>query len=177
MTGKNQSRRSWLGAGENEGGWIAHRLKLLLSPAWQRRPRPLCRILERLEIEHLRHAGRENGRLCVSFDQFVEYGVSRRVIRHAIEAGVSLGLLDVVQPEAMVRNIKAPNEYRLTYVPAGNSRAPSDEWEDVTESIAIAAAEVFRRSTGEKQDAGSLSRATPVPFPASKPAASSVPPK
>ena len=37
--------------------WIANRLEMLISPAWQHVPRPLRRMLERLEIEHLRHGG------------------------------------------------------------------------------------------------------------------------
>src|SRR5687768_13221199 len=92
-------------------------VRLVLSPAWQHRPRPLCRVLERLEVEHMRHGGKENGQLCVSFDQLVEYGVSRRVIRPAIDAGVQLGLLVVRQSDELVRNVRAPNQYRLTYVP------------------------------------------------------------
>ena len=162
-------RRSWLD--ESEGGWIAHRLRLLMSPAWQHRPRPLCSILERIEIEHMRHAGKENGHLVVTYDQFVAYGVSRRVVVHAIACGVRLGLLEVRQTHEMVRNIKAPNEYRLTYVPEKDRKAPTDEWAGVTALEAENAAAAFKSDQAGKSEArfpflqpsSSLSCNSPVP--------------
>lgn len=139
---QNPMRRSWLD--ESEGGWIAHRLRLLLSPAWRLRPVPLCRLLDRIEIEHMRHAGRENGHLIVSFDQFVAAGVSRKIIRATIDLGASLGLLAIVQSAEMVRSIRAPNRYRLTYVPEKDRRAPTDEWASVTEGEVQKAVAAFQ---------------------------------
>lgn len=161
MTGrqKNPMRQSWLGEGETEG-WVAHRLELLLSPAWRARPIPLCRILERLEVEHMRHAGKENGGLCVSYAQFVASGVSRRAIRPAIAAGERLGLLcvtvagDGVRParaKATADHIEPPNVYRLTYLPERGKRAPSDEWAGITDDLAEAAVSEFRNSTGKQK--------------------------
>jgi hypothetical protein len=135
---KNPMRRSWLD--DTEGGWIPHRLRLLVSPAWRYRPKPLARILERLEIEHLTHGGAQNGHLAVSYAQFISYGVSRKAIRPALSAGVPLGLLEVIQTDEWVGDIRAPNEYRLTYVPSKDRRAPTDEWLGVTEAQAKAIA-------------------------------------
>ena len=105
---------------------------MMLSPAWQHAPRPLRRILERLEIEHLRHGAQNNGELFVSFGQFVEYGVSRRSIRPTLELGEALGLLQVTRPHENISDIRPPNAYRLTYVEAkGSAAAPTDEWKSV----------------------------------------------
>lgn len=131
MKARNPMRQSWLGEGETEG-WIAHRLELVTSPAWRLRPKPLANILDRLEIEHMREGGKANGNLCVSYDQFVAAGVSRKVIRAAEDTGEALGLLVVERSQEMVGNIRGASKYRLTYVPAKDKRAPTDEWRDVT---------------------------------------------
>lgn len=161
----NPMRRSWL---DEEGGWIPVRLSLMLSPAWQHRPKPVARLLERIQIEHLRHGGKENGRLCVSFDQLVDYGLSRRVVHEAIKAACDLGLLGLVQHDQIVGNIRPPNEYRLTYVPAREKRAPTDEWRYVSETQAATIAQSFTAatSTRKKPEPSALSDAPSVPFPA-----------
>ena len=93
---------------------------------------PLMRILERLEIEHVRHAGQENGHLYVSYSQFVEAGLSRKAIKENLEIGELLGLLEVIINDQWVGYIRQPNTYRLTYLPAKGRRAPTDEWLNVT---------------------------------------------
>lgn len=128
---QNPMRRSWLD--DTGGGWIAHRLQLVMSPPWRLAPMPLRRVLERLEIEHMRHAGKENGHLVVSYDQFVKFGVSRKAIRGALELGERLGLLEVRQSNNWIGDIRQPNEYRLTYVPEKDRKAPTDEWNGLTE--------------------------------------------
>jgi hypothetical protein len=136
MKAANPMRRSWLNDDSSEGGWIAHRRILLVSPSWRRRPVPVAKILDRLEIEHLDHGGKKNGSLVVTYDQIVEFGVSRRSIKPAIAAAVKLGLLVVIQSDEWAGNIKQPNGYRLTYVPETARRAPTDEWLSITDEQA-----------------------------------------
>ncbi|MBX3571073.1 MAG: hypothetical protein KF694_01850 [Mesorhizobium sp.] len=133
-----KSKRSWLTA------FVPHRLELLLSPAWQRAPRPLRTILERLEIEHLRHGGQENGFLFVSYQQIVAAGVSRRSIKSACQLGEKLGLLEVVQDGELTGDLRPPNRYRLTYVPAKGAAAPTDEWKSITKERAMTIVAAFK---------------------------------
>jgi len=142
MSPRNPSRRGWMN--EDGGGWVAHRLSLLTSPAWQRRPRPLVKIMDRLEIEHLRHAGNENGNLCVSYDQFVAFGVSRKAIKPALELGEALGLLEIVRVENWEGSHRPPNLFRLCYLPAKGKKAPTDEWRSHSPGRV---AEIMRRSS------------------------------
>lgn len=137
MSGRKQS---WLTA------WVAHRLELLISPPWQLAPRPLRRMLERLEIEHLRHGGQNNGELFVSYGQFVKAGISRRMIKPVQRLGVDLGLIEVTQDAQLGEgsDIRPPNAYRLTYVPAKGKKAPTDEWKSITEDRAITMIEAFK---------------------------------
>jgi hypothetical protein len=149
MRAGNPMRRSWLD--DTDGGWIAHRLVLLVSPAWQARPKPLAGILERLEIEHMRHAGLENGNLIVSYDQFVAFGVSRKIIRAAEVCGRALGLIEAVHSEESIGGVRAPNRYRLTYVPEKGKRAPTDEWQGVTAERAAQVVADFQNVATKKR--------------------------
>jgi hypothetical protein len=68
--------------------------------------------------------------LFVSYSQFVQAGISRKSVRRTEQLGIDLGLLDVIYAEGS-GDIRSPNPYRLTYVPAQGKAAPSDEWKSV----------------------------------------------
>ncbi len=157
-------RRSWLD--DTDGGWIPHRLKLLVSPAWRHRPIPLAKILERIEIEHMRHAGKENGHLIVSYDQLVEHGVSRRTIRGSIDLGVALGLLEVRQSGEWAGDVRTPNMYRLTYLPEKDRKAPTDEWEGIENAKALDLIGEYQSGLSKKQTPSAKTCTPPVPKPA-----------
>ncbi|MGH7089277.1 MAG: type IV toxin-antitoxin system AbiEi family antitoxin domain-containing protein [Stellaceae bacterium] len=97
--------------------WVPHTVELLKSVAWRKRSIHCSRLIDRMEIEHMAHAGKENGYLVVTYDQFVEYGISRKFIRRAIEETVERGLLVVARQGAYRGGARScPNLYRLTYL-------------------------------------------------------------
>ncbi|MEP3232254.1 MAG: hypothetical protein ABJO30_05455 [Hyphomicrobiales bacterium] len=119
-------KRSWL-----DTGFVPHRLEMKLSPAWNVKPVPLWRILDRLETEHMRHGGMNNGELFVSYNQFMEAGVSKRRISSMLECGEQLGFIEIVRPiDSWRGDVRAPNRYRLTYLPTRNVK-PTDEWKKI----------------------------------------------
>ena len=63
------------------GQFSARTVEMLESPAYRVLSLPAHRILARLEIEHAHHGGNDNGRLPVTYDQFVEYGIRRHAVR------------------------------------------------------------------------------------------------
>jgi hypothetical protein len=97
--------------------WVPHSAELLASSAWRTRPIHCVRLLDRLELEHMAHAGRENGYLIVTYEQLVECGIGRRFIRAAIAEAEERGLL-VVERHGAYRGgaRRQPNLYRLTYL-------------------------------------------------------------
>lgn len=128
--------------------WVPHRLEMLLSPAWQAVPRPLHKLIERLEIEHLRHGGFENGHLFVSYQQFVDYGISKRSIRPTLALGEALKLIKVDRVEEVGGgNLRPPNRYGLTFTPLKGKREPGDEWRQVSKQQAETALEAYRQAT------------------------------
>jgi hypothetical protein len=84
-------------------------------------------ILSRLEIEHLRQAGKDNGRLICTYQDFAEYGIRRPSIAPAIRLTVQLGFVEITQHGWRAAGYGRPTHYRLTYLPA-NSAEPTDEW-------------------------------------------------
>ena len=91
----------------------------------------------------MRHGTFNNGELFVSFNQIEDAGVSRRSIAAIAELGTELGLMEVVRAETL-GDLRGPNAYRLTYVPAKGQREPTDEWRRVDEAKAISLVEAFR---------------------------------
>lgn len=111
--------------------FIAHTVRMLESPAYQVASLALRRVLARIEIEHAHHGGNDNGKLPVTYDDFVRYGIHRHAIGPAIREGVALGFVEITQRgHAGNAEFRTPNKFRLTYIHA--SRAlPTNEWDRI----------------------------------------------
>jgi hypothetical protein len=97
-----------------DAGFVPRPNDLLASPLWHEMTLNGHRALMRIELEHARHTGKENGYLMVSYQQFVECGISRRLIRPTLELLCRLGLVLVTHHGHYPNN---SSEYRLTYLP------------------------------------------------------------
>jgi hypothetical protein len=138
-----------------QGQFVAHRRELIESTAWKHKSVPLWRIFERLEIEHMCHAGACNGSLSVSYGQFEDHGVSRNDIPRAIQLGKDLGLLKVKpNPKKFNGQIRPDNLYTLTYLSV-DGRQPTDEWlviKEVTAKTAMAQYKAARQRKNTNND-------------------------
>jgi hypothetical protein len=148
------------------GQFVPHRLDLIESPAWRALSLSARRVLDRIEVELCHHGGhRENGRLPVTYGDFVRYGVRRNSVASAIRECVALGLV-VVTEQGYGGNseFRKASKYRLTYIPtrAANPAArypdqPTDDWKhigtvDAAEHIAsMARAPCSARSTRKQK--------------------------
>src|SRR4051794_21230259 len=56
--------------------FLLHYRELLESPAWLGLSPRALKVLGRLELEHLRHGGQDNGKLPVIYDDFQALGIS-----------------------------------------------------------------------------------------------------
>jgi hypothetical protein len=110
-----------------KGAWVPHRLKMLQSPAWAALSLPARRILDRLEIELMRHAGKGNGALICTYQDFAAYGIRRKSVAPAIQQSGDLGFLEVTKVGWISPDHAAPSHYRLTYLPTDHAE-PTDEW-------------------------------------------------
>jgi hypothetical protein len=112
--------------------------KLLESRALRSLSRYARLMLDRFELEHCRHAGKENGYLVVTFNQFVEWGIARRFITRTITELEEAKLLVVEHRGHGMGGRGDPSLYRLTYlhskfIPAAGSPyfvEPTNDWEN-----------------------------------------------
>jgi hypothetical protein len=119
--------------------WVPHTVKLCTSIACQALDRDAFLAVTRLEIEHMRHAGKENGQLKVTYDQFEQTGIQRKGIRRTLDWLCALGLLAVTHRGTFAVGGDNANEYRLTYLPWKFQQAvgapqylqPTNEWKTV----------------------------------------------
>jgi hypothetical protein len=122
----NKRLRKKLGPPEGEA-WVWHSLILKSSMAWRTKSINLGRLLDFLEIEHMKHAGQQNGQLVAPYDQLVKFGIGRRFILPAILEGEEHRLIEVDHGLCMANGTRAPSRFRLTYLPA-NEEPATDEW-------------------------------------------------
>jgi hypothetical protein len=111
------------------GAFVPHLRDMLASPAWRALSLSGHRVLDRLEIEHMRHAGKDNGKLPVTFADLVTHGIGdRNAIAPAIRECVALGFIEVTQRGRSGNGtFRKPNRFRLTYLPTEGA-APTHDW-------------------------------------------------
>jgi hypothetical protein len=143
------------------GQYVPHLRELIEAPAWRALSRPARLVLDRIEIEHMRHGGQDNGKLAVTFDDFVEHGIHRNIIASAIRECVALGLLVITRPgSAGNAEYRAPNRFLLPYLQANTA---DQKWREIAtleeaEAIAKAAAGSRNRATQKQNPSSTKTR-------------------
>ena len=115
------------------GQFAAHLIEMLESPPWRVLSLSARRVLDRIEIELAHHGGRENGRLIVTYDDFVKYGVHRHSVRPAINELTALGFVEITRiGRAGNAEFRLSNQFRLTFRPSKGVPADgSHEWKAI----------------------------------------------
>jgi hypothetical protein len=109
--------------------FVPHTFEMLRSPAWRVLSLTAHRILSRIEIEFGNHGGRDNGKLPVTFADLRNFGIRNcDDIARGIRELRALGFVELTRPgRAGNGEFRAPNLFRLTYLPA-YGKAPTHEW-------------------------------------------------
>jgi hypothetical protein len=109
----------------------------------------------RIEVEHGRHGGMENGQLPVTFDDFIEFGVDRHAVAPALREAEALGLIKCTQKGcAGNAGFRRASEYGLTYRPfKGAMGDGTHEWRNIKtiEEAKALAAKARAEHTERKQ--------------------------
>jgi hypothetical protein len=116
-----RKQRERLNAPPIKDPWAWLTRDLLGSDAFRCLSAPAYRVLFRIMIEHMNHAGLENGRLKVTHDDFEAYGCRHRSVKKAIEELIAAGLIEVATQgrRSHGQDPGAPTDYRLTWLPVG----------------------------------------------------------
>ena len=107
---------------------------MMESPAYRVLSQSAHRAISRIELELCYHGGNDNGRLPVTFDDFVEYGIDRASVAPALREGEALGFFQITERGCGGnREYRTPNKFYLTFAYGRESRAkpPTDEWRKI----------------------------------------------
>jgi hypothetical protein len=131
MNSKHSAKR----AGQIPKGepWIWLTREMLASPAWKAMNRSQRRLVERVMIEHMNHAGTENGNLIVTYTDFREHGIRDKSVRTDIAIAEALGWIEItVKGKASFEDQHYPSRYALTWLPQpSRSRLASNRWREI----------------------------------------------
>lgn len=126
---------------------------MLSSPAYRVLTLSAHRVLDRVCIELAHHGGNDNGKLPVTYEQFVEYGIHRHAIAPAIRELEALQFLVVTQrgrPSA--GEFRTPNLFLIPWINCKSNPNPRREWRRFADlETAEAVASAARSGRGQKQ--------------------------
>jgi hypothetical protein len=127
--------RRWRAMNRPKGAFVWFTREHLASQAWREMPLAARRVVERVLIEHMSHAGTLNGSLVVTYDDFEKFGVRRKSIGSAIKKAVALGFLDVTGKGHRSYGIgRRPSTYGITWLPRCDGTPPSNRWRKIKEA-------------------------------------------
>jgi hypothetical protein len=116
MASKRSSYRNRdVGGPPKDQPWSWYTVEMMRSDAWRDMSINGRRMLDLLEIEHLAHGGYENGKLAVTYDQFVAGGIRRGSIFATVAELERLGWIEVNRGLYRGYARSAPHRFRLTH--------------------------------------------------------------
>jgi hypothetical protein len=119
-------RRSWI-----SGQWSARLIEMLESPAYRALSGSAHKVISRIEVELGHHGGNDNGRLPVTTNDFVHYGMHRTSVAPAIREAEALGFIRVTERgHCGNAGYRTPNKFFLTFAHGRDSRSnpPTHDW-------------------------------------------------
>ena len=132
------------------GQWSPRLIEMLESPAYRALSLSAHRVISRIEIELAHHGGNDNGRLPVTFEDFIEYGIHHNAVAPAIREAEALGFISVIERgRGGNSEHRQPNKFFLTFAHGRESRAkpPTHDWRKIKSlEEAIEIAEAARHS-------------------------------
>jgi hypothetical protein len=113
----------------SDDAWSWRTLEMVQSPAWRALPDGARTVIERIEIEHMRHAGMSNGKLPVTYDDFEKHGVRRMSAKFYIGVAEALGFIDVTEEgHAGAGDTRRAARYALTWFDRHDGAPRTNRW-------------------------------------------------
>lgn len=107
--------------------WLTQ--EMLSSAAFRSLSGVALQVLFRVLVEHMAHAGTENGNLVVTYKDFEACGIRRPSISAALKDLQTVGLLRVVVIGGRsYGDARLPSRYRLTWLPTREGDPATNEW-------------------------------------------------
>jgi hypothetical protein len=114
-------------------------------------------IISRVEIELACHGGNDNGKLPVTTDDFVEYGMHRSSVAPAIREVEALGFVRVKRGRGGNAEYRSPNLFFLTFAQARDSHKnpPTHDWRRIN---TLQEAELIARSARSSKNPAAIAQ-------------------
>jgi hypothetical protein len=138
------------------GQWSPRLVEMLESPAYRALSLSAHRVISRIEIELAHHGGNENGRLPVTKQDFVAYGIHHDGVAPAIREAEALGFIRVTERgRGGNAEHRQPNKFFLTFAHGRDSRAspPTHDWRKIK---TLEEGETIARIARESKDANAV---------------------
>ncbi len=111
--------------------WVWLTRELLESDAWRTAPINTRRVVERVALEHMAHAGRMNGELIVTYTDFQKWGIRSPSISAAIQDAILRGLIDRTQKGRASHGLdRWPSKYAVGWYPRRDAAAALNRWKN-----------------------------------------------
>ena len=133
------------------GQFTMRPIEMLRSPAMRVLSLSGHRVLGRIEIEHAKHGGKENGELPVTHANFREYGIDHNAVGPGIREVVALGFLEQTRRGFAGPTEHYPSLFRLTYRPTAQAK-PTDEWRKIATIVEAEAIAQKARDSKPKRE-------------------------
>jgi hypothetical protein len=111
--------------------FAARPIEMLESPAYRVLSLSAHRVITRIEIELAHHGGNDNGKLPVTKQDFIDYGIHDHAVAPAIREAEALGFIRVTERgRGGNAEHRQPNKFFLAFAHGRDSRAqpPTHEW-------------------------------------------------
>ena len=109
--------------------WVWFTRELIESDAWRSAPINTRRVVDRLMLEHMAHAGTMNGKLICTYRDFEKFGIRHQSVKPAISDAVQRGLIIVTEKgKASAGPVRWPSRYALGWLPTHDGAAASNRW-------------------------------------------------
>jgi hypothetical protein len=103
--------------------WIWATRELLSSDAWRSVGINGRRFIDFLQIEHMRHGGRQNGNLKAPYAQLEAFGIGAHFVARCIREVEDLGLVDCYRG-----GMRVATTYALTWLPLYDGTPAANRW-------------------------------------------------
>ena len=113
------------------GQFSARLIEMLEAPGYRVLSRSAHMVISRIEIELASHGGNDNGRLPVTTEDFVAYGMHRTSVASALRESEALGFIRITERgRGGNAEHRTPNKFFLTFAQGRDSRAspPTHDW-------------------------------------------------
>ncbi|WP_157861942.1 hypothetical protein [Methylobacterium sp. Leaf361] len=148
-----------------EGPWVWFTSEMMESPAWRAMSLNARLVVDRITVEHMAHAGTQNGALPVTFDDFERFGIRRGSIAAAIQEAAAIGFVDIA--EQGTRGWGAfkgrATRFRLAWLPTAAGDPETTRWRRFTNL------KEAQRIASQARQSGDTRRASKKALPVTQP--------